>query len=288
MKSGVYVPIITPYNEDGSINYETLAKATKFVLSKGADGIYACGGTSEFCLLTTEERKRSLEVIIEAAEGKEVIAHVGAQSTAEAVELAKHAKEAGATMLSAVAPYYFPYGFSAIKEYFRKIAHATDLYLMVYNAAQARSYTLDEMRELLRDDKISAVKYTGFNFYHLERLINEFPDKKFYTGADEAFLAGAAVGSHGAIGTTYNYYADKYIEARRLYLEGKNSEALKIINGLNALTEAVISEGNGIAATKYVMTLQGFDILPISREPFPPLSEENKARVKAVYDALDF
>ena len=288
MKTGIYVPIITPFNEDGSINYETLAKATKFTLAKGADGIYACGGTSEFCLLTTEERKKALEVVIAAADGKEVIAHVGAQSTAESVELAKHAKEAGATMLSAVAPYYFGYSFPAIKEHFHKIAHATDLYLMIYNAAQARTYTLDEMREILRDEKISAVKYTGFNFYHLERLIKEFPDKKFYTGADEAFLAGAAVGSHGAIGTTYNYYADKYIEARRLFLDGKNAEALKIINGLNALTEAVISEGNGIAASKYVMTLQGFDVLPISRAPFPPLSEGNKERVRRVYESLEF
>ena len=86
MKTGIYVPLVTPFKENGEIDYEVLAKATKFVLSKGADGIYACGGTAEFCLLTTEERKRCLEVIIENADGKEVIAHVGSQSTAESVE----------------------------------------------------------------------------------------------------------------------------------------------------------------------------------------------------------
>ena len=120
MKTGIYTPLITPFKENGKIDYEALAIATKFVLKQGVDGIYACGGTAEFCLLTTEERKRCLEVIIANAEGKEVIAHVGAQSTAEAVELAKHAESVGATMLSAVAPYYFGYTFPQVKEYFYK------------------------------------------------------------------------------------------------------------------------------------------------------------------------
>jgi N-acetylneuraminate lyase len=234
--------------------------------------------------LRTEERKRCLEIVIANAGGKDVIAHVGSQSTSESVELAIHAASVGANMLSAVAPYYFGYTFPQIKEYFRKISHATELDLMIYNAAQARTYSLEEMKELLRDEKITAVKYTGQNFYFLERLIHACPDKKFYTGCDEAFLAGAAVGSHGAIGTTYNYYADKYIEARKLFKEGKNAEALEIIHSLNSITEAIISTTSLIAATKYIMSLQGLDILPISREPFSPLTDAGKAHVKAVYE----
>ena len=144
METGIYVPLVTPFKQNGEVDYEVLAKATKFVLAKGVDGIYACGGTAEFCLLRTEERKRCLEVIIANADGKEVIAHVGSQSTAESVELAQHAASVGASMLSAVAPYYFGYTFAQIKEYFRKIAHAGDLHLMIYNAAQARSYSLEE------------------------------------------------------------------------------------------------------------------------------------------------
>ena len=284
MKTGIYVPLVTPFKENGEIDYEVLAQATKFVLSKGADGIYACGGTAEFPLLTTEERKRCLEVIVANADGKEVIAHVGSPSTAESVELAVHAASVGANMLSAVAPYYFGYTFAQIKEYFTKIAHATKLDLMIYNAAQARTYSLEEMKELLEDEKITAVKYTGQNFYFLERLIHAFPEKKFYTGCDEAFLAGAAVGSHGAIGTTYNYYADKYIEARKLFKEGKNAEALSIIHKLNSITECIISTSNIIAATKYIMSLQGLDILPISREPFSPLTQEQKSKVKEIFE----
>lgn len=288
MKTGIYVPLITPFKENGEVDYEGLAKATKFALAKNVDGIYAVGGSSEFCLLTTEERKRCLEVIIANADGKEVIAHVGSQSTAESVELAKHAYKAGASMLSAVAPYYFGYTFAQIKEYFHQIAHATDLYLMIYNAAQARSYSLEEMKELLEDEKISAVKYTGYNFYFLERLIQAYPDKKFYTGADEAFLAGTAVGAHGAIGTTYNYYAEKYVEARQLFLQGKNAEALELVHKLNDITEAILTSGKLLAATKYMMTLQGLDILPISRQPFSPLTDKDKAVIENAYKTIKF
>ncbi|MBP3436421.1 MAG: dihydrodipicolinate synthase family protein [Clostridia bacterium] len=288
MKTNIYVPLITPFKENFEVDYEGLARATKFVLAKGADGIYACGGSSEFTLLTTEERKRCLEVIIANAEGKDVIAHVGSQSGLEAVALAKHAYEAGACMLSAVAPYYFGYSFAQVKEYFHSIAHATPLSLMIYSAAQARPYSIAELKELLDDEKISSVKYTGYDFYTLERLIRAYPNKKFYTGADEAFLAGQAVGADGAIGTTYNYYADKYILARELFGQGKNKEALDIIHKLNDITEALLSGGTLLAATKYMMTLQGLDILPISRPPFTPLEESVKARLKEVLEATRF
>ena len=283
-KTGIYVPLITPFLENGEVDYAGLEKATKFVLAKGVDGIYALGGSAEFTLLSVEERKRCLECILASSGEKEVIVQVGSQSTRDSLELAEHAAAAGATMLSAVAPYYFGYDFSQIQTYFKQIAHATDLPLMIYNAAQARSYTLDEMRALLQDEKIRSVKYTGYNFYFLERLITEYRDKKFYTGADEAFLAGQAVGAHGAIGTTYNYFADRYVQIRKLFLQGENQAALDIVRKVNGVTQTLIASNSMLAATKYVMTLQGLDILPISRAPFTPLSEDYKRELKASYE----
>lgn len=282
-KTGIYIPLITPFSDNGEVDYEGLAKATRFVLNKGADGIYALGGTSEFCMLSTEERKRCLEVIIKNANGAEVIAHVGSPSTKESLELAIHAESVGATMLSAVAPYYFGYTFEQVKEYFRKISHATKLNLMMYSASQARTYTFDEMKKLLADEKITAVKYTGTNYYMLERLITACPDVKFFTGSDEMFICGQAVGAHGAIGSTYNFFADKIIACKKLFAEGKNKEALEIVHKINAMVDACLADGNLIAATKYVMTLQGLDILPNAREPFNPLSDESKEKLRKIF-----
>lgn len=282
-KTGIYVPLVTPFLDNGEIDYEGLARATRFVLAWGVDGIYALGGTAEFCMLSTEERKRCLEIIIQNAGGAEVIAHVGSPSTRESLELATHAATAGVTMLSAVAPYYFGYTFAQVKEYFHKLAHATPLNLMMYSASQARTYTFAEMRELLTDEKITAVKYTGTNYYMLERLIMAYPDVKFFTGSDEMFLCGQAVGAYGAIGCTYNFFADKIIACKRLFAQGRNQEALALVHRINAMVDACLADGNLIAATKYVMTLEGLDILPRAREPFDPLSDEAKARLKKAF-----
>jgi hypothetical protein len=200
MKTGIYVPLITPFKENGEVDYEVLARATKFVLAKGADGIYACGGTSEFCLLTTEERKRCLEVIIANADGKEVIAHVGSQSTAESVELAKHAASVGANMLSAVAPYYFGYTFPQIKEYFRKIAHATELELMIYNAAQARDYSLAEMKELQK----SSPAYYAYLFGEEEP--SEALVAAYYGYSRENYMEQMKVDCQDAVKSAMIYY----------------------------------------------------------------------------------
>lgn len=188
-------------------------------------------------------------------------------------------------MLSAVAPYYFGYSFAQVKEYFHKIAHATKLNLMIYSAAQARTYSFNELKEIVADEKITAVKYTGSDYYMLERLIAACPDIEFYTGSDEMFLCGQAVGAHGAIGTTFNFNAEKFIECKKLFAEGKNVQALEMVRKINAMVTAVIADGTLLAATKYVMTLQGLNILPLAREPFAPLTNEMKDRIASIYQA---
>ncbi len=284
MKTNIYVPLITPFNADFSVDYEGLARATKHVLNKGVDGIYAIGGSSEFTLLTTEEKKKCLETIVKASDGAEVIAHVGSTSTLESLELARFAEKVGASQLSAVAPFYYGYSFSSVKEYFRAIAHETKLPLIIYNAAQGRSYTIEEMSELLQDDKICGMKYTSTDFFVLERLIKAFPKKKFYTGSDENFVAGQSIGAQGAIGTTYNYYAEKYVEMKKFMQANDVQSALKIQKQVNDLTELFYKTRSSLALTKYVMMLDGLDILPISRPPFLPLEEEIKAEAKRRYE----
>lgn len=83
---------------------------------------------------------------------------------------------------------------------------------------------------------MTAVKRSNTVEKSVRIRLKAYPNKKFFTGADEAFLAGQAVGAHGAIGTTYNYYADQYILARKLFLQGKNKEALDVIHKLNMAT----------------------------------------------------
>ena len=286
MKTNIYVPLITPFNKDFSVDYDGLARATKYVLDKGVDGIYAVGGSSEFTLLTTEEKKKCLETIIKAADGAEVIAHVGSASTLESLELARFAAKVGASQLSAVAPFYYGYTFESVKEYFRAIAHETELPLIIYNAAQGRSYTMEEMSEILKDEKVSGMKYTNTDFFSLERLVHAFPNKNFYTGSDENFVSGQAVGAQGAIGTTYNFQGERYVAMKKLMQANDVAGALELQHDANYLTELYFKTGASLALTKYYMVLDGLDILPISRPPFMVLEEDIKAEAERRFNQL--
>ncbi len=283
-KTGIYIPLITPFNKDGSVDYRGLANATEFVLNKGADGIYAIGSSSEFVLLTTEEKKKCLKTIIENANGKEVIAQVGSTSLHESLDLAKYVEEVGANIISSVAPFYFSYTFEETKQFFYTLAEATSLPLMIYNNSQGRSYTLTELEELMKHPKITAMKFTNTNFYQLERLKYKFNEKRFYSGADECFLSGQITGVDGAIGTNYNYNCEKMVECRKLFLEGKNSQALKLLNKVNNVIEALTECENFIAGCKYLMSIQGLEILPTTRKPFGELSQKSMEILKKVYN----
>ena len=105
-KAEILVPLFTTFKKDGSVDYDTLARLTKSVIDRGADGVYVGGSSAECFLLTQEERKQTLECAVKAADGKMVVAHVGAIGTGIACDLARHAKKAGADAVASVPPFY--------------------------------------------------------------------------------------------------------------------------------------------------------------------------------------
>lgn len=96
-KADILVPLFTTFNKDGSIDYDTFAKIERYVLDKGADGVYVGGSSAECFSLTQEERKKVLELAVKVADGKQVVAHVGAIGTGIACDLAAHAKKRALT-----------------------------------------------------------------------------------------------------------------------------------------------------------------------------------------------
>ena len=119
---GIVVPIVTPFDEAGHVDTEALKNLCEFLIEKGVHGLYPCGTTGEAVLLTTEERKLIAKVVVEQTGGRiPVFVHVGAATTGEAVELAKHAVEIGADGIAAVTPFYFGYSQEALIQYYEEI-----------------------------------------------------------------------------------------------------------------------------------------------------------------------
>ena len=194
-KADILVPLFTTFNKDGSIDYDTFAKIERYVLDKGADGVYVGGSSAECFSLTQEERKKVLELAVKVADGKQVVAHVGAIGTGIACDLAAHAKKAGADAIASVPPFYHGFQPGEIKGYYTAIADASDLPVIIYNVPGTTGVglSLAQFKDILSDDRVVAVKYTDVNYYTLDR-IKKHTGAFIYSGADECFAYALMAG----------------------------------------------------------------------------------------------
>lgn len=282
MKRQLIVPIITPFNEDESINYNELQRFTAHLLNQGADGIYAVGSSSECFLLSDEERKSILEAVVEASGGKTVIAHVGAVGTGRSVGFAEHAAKIGASGISSVPPFYFKYSFEQIRKYYWDLADATDLPLMMYYfpGNTGGSMSAGQIAEIMNGkDNIVSVKFTDSDFFAMQQ-VQYLTGKKVISGRDECFLSAIAVGADGAIGTTFNFMLGHFRKVLNLYEKGDTVGALCVQKKINNIIAGL--GGNLFDSVKTLVGHQGFKV-GAGRRPFLPMSQDERKKIIDIY-----
>lgn len=274
---GIFPALLTPFDKEDKVNIAVLEEITEYNIKKGVDGFYVGGSTAEAFLLTEEERIQVMETVSKVAKGRvTLIAHIGCISTAQAIRLAKVAKELGYDAISSVSPFYYKFSFAEIKKYYFDIVDAVDLPMLIYNfpAFSGVNLTVDNISEFLSDERFIGVKHTSSDYFALEQFKSTYPDKLVYNGFDEMFMAGLAMGADGAVGSTFNLMAEKFIKIRNLFAENKVEEARKVQNEANIIIRALCKVGV-MQGEKAVMDALGFDMGP-ARAPFGPLTEEQK------------
>lgn len=281
----ILVPIFTPFKNDYSVDYEALKKLVRSVLDKGADGLYTGGSSAEFVLLTEEERKKTLEVAMKAADGAHIVAHIGSPGVDNAILFAKHAAMLGADAVASVPPFYYPYKADEVKSYYTDIADACGLKIMVYSLATQGAMSLDQYCDLLSDERVYALKYTQPNYYILDR-IKQVVKKPIFSGMDEAFAYALAAGADGAIGTSMNFQVEKFIQIQKAYEANDVKRAMAEQIRLNNVVQATV-EANTLPGMKYAAKLLGVMDCDVCRRPLRPLSDAQRARIeKAVKENI--
>lgn len=258
--AGIYTALLTPFKENGKINENALADIIEHSLNLGVDGFYCCGSTAEVFMLTDDERRELMRLCAEIIGDRALkIAHVGTVSADIASDYAVYAEKLGYDAVSAVAPFYYSFSLDEIMDYYRQIAHASGLKMLVYNlpAATKISLGLNELEKLF-DDQFLGVKHTSSDFFALEGIKSHFPDKYIFNGYDEMFLSGLAAGADGGIGSTYNFTADKIVKIRELFLAGKLDEARAIQHEENEIVRSLCKVGV-TPGEKAVFELLGID-----------------------------
>ena len=271
---GILPALMTAFTEDG-IDCPKVAAHTKKLADAGVHGLYVGGSSGEMILMTEDERKTLLETVMESVGDRlTVIAHVGTTSTRGSLELARHAEKCGAHALSSVTPLYYKYGFREVKHYYERLAGETSLPVIIYNipALTGTTLTTAQLEEILSIPNVGGMKFTASDFFQLERIRSEFPDKVFYNGSDEMLCSGLAAGADGGIGTTYNFMPKTILAIYNAFRANDAATALKYQSKANEAIALVLKHGV-MPASKMLLKLNGTDYGEC-REPFMPLGEE--------------
>lgn len=284
---GIISAIVTPMQDDESINYSALETLAHAQLARGVEGFYCCGSSGEGPLLRFDERRQVLATLVKAVAGKvPVISHVGTPRTRDAVELAKSAEQDGASAVSLVPPYYYKYSRDEIIAYYRRVLDAISIPVILYNIPQFTGVELDSQtaEALLSDEQVLGVKHTSHNLYSLERMIARYPDKVFFNGFDEIFLSSLAAGATATVGTTVNLQPELFLALRRAFQQGHIQRAQRLQQQINEVVQVLVACGV-FQSAKYLAGKETAETGPI-REPFVALTASQRSELDALYQRI--
>lgn len=274
---GIMPALMTAFDTSTeSISKENTAALVKKLKSAGVNGFYVGGSSGEMVLCSVKERMELLETVKEASGDLTVIAQTGAMSTADAILLSRHAESVGADAISSVTPLYYKYSFREIKHYYSRLCEAVSVPVIIYNIPALTGTALDfrQLSELFSIDGVGGMKFTSSDFFLLNRLKQEFPDKVFYNGCDEMLLSGLSAGADGGIGTTYNFMPEMFLSIYELFNNGRMKEANAVQSMANKIIAEIVSRGT-LSASKQMINFSGLDY-GVCREPLLPLDETAK------------
>jgi 4-hydroxy-tetrahydrodipicolinate synthase len=283
MLTGSLVALVTPMFDDGRVDYESLKRFVDFHIENGTDGLCSVGTTGESATLTVDEHIAVVKATVEYAAGRvPVIAGTGGNSTAEAIELAKLAKDAGAQMSLSVVPYYNKPSQEGIYRHFKAIAEAVDLPVILYNVPgrTVADMSNDTVVRLTEIPNIVGLKDATGDIGRACDLIMRVPkDFALYSGDDATGMAFMLCGGNGVISVTANVAPKLMSELCKASIGGDAAAARVINDKLQGLHKQLFLEPNPIPA-KWALAKLGL-MGEGMRLPLTPLTDAAKPVIEA-------
>ena len=282
--TGSIVALATPFQTDGSIDYDCLRKLIDWHIEQGTDCIGVVGTTGEAPTVAVDEHIEIIRVAVEQAAGRvPVMAGCGANSTAEAIHLARSAKSVGADCQLQVVPYYNKPTQEGQYLHFKQIAEAVgDLPMVLYNVPgrTVASMDHDTVLRLTQIPGIVGIKEATGDMARAQWLLRDVPDGfAVYSGDDLTAVALMLCGGHGNISVTANVAPAQMQALCKAAMAGERDEAMRLQKQLLPLHKSLFVESNPIPVKWAVqrMGLMGEGI----RLPLTPLADANHGRVLA-------
>ena len=280
---GVYPYLVSPIDAQGRILTDVLGRLSSDLIKAGVHGLTPLGSTGEFAYLTREQRQTVVQATIEAATKRvPVIVGVASTSTADAVEQAKSYQKLGADGILAIIEAYFPLTDAQIESYFRAIADAVDIPVVLYTNPQFQrsDLTLDLIARLSEHPRIRYIKDASTNTGRLLSIMNRAPRMKVFSASAHIPAAVMLIGGVGWMAGPANIVPRQSVRLYDLCCAGKWPEAMTMQRELWRINEA-FARFNLAACIKSGLQIQGYAV----GDPVPPqaaLSAEDRRVVERI------
>ncbi|MPM63590.1 4-hydroxy-tetrahydrodipicolinate synthase [bioreactor metagenome] len=279
--------MVTPMNQDGSINYEAMADFADWLIDNGSDGLVVCGTTGESPTISTEEKLELFRTVVKRVNKRvPVIAGTGSNNTAGTIELTKAAEATGVDGFLVVGPYYNKPPQEGFYQHFKAIADVTELPVIVYNVPGRTSSNIlpQTVVRLAQDCKnIVAIKEAAGCVSQVAELYSVLPeDFSIYSGDDLLILPFMSVGATGLISVVSNTGGQLLQDIMQAYEAGKVKEAMDLNAKMLPVAKAMFITTNPIPVKEAVSMLTPINAGPV-RLPLVPMSPAEKEKVCDVF-----
>lgn len=256
--------MVTPFNEDGSINYAAGADFADWLLANGSDGLVVEGSTGEAATMTMEEKIKFMETIVKRVDGRcKIVAGAGTNCTASTIDLVKKMEACGVDGVLVVGPYYNKPTQEGYYQHFAAVAKATELPIIVYNVPGRTGGNIapETVARLAKDFKnIVAIKEAAGNVAQTAELYRVLPeDFSIYSGDDGLILPFMSVGACGLISVLANVNGKILQDLMTAYSEGRVKDAADINKKMVPQAKAMFIESNPIPIKAAVSKVTGIN-----------------------------
>ncbi len=277
--------MVTPFKENGEVDYEQAKKLALALLNSGSDGLVVVGTTGESPTLVRKEEDRLFREIKEVVGSRgSVIAGTGSNSTAEALEATRAAEKIGVDACLLVVPYYNKPTQDGLYQHYKTIAESTTLPCIIYNVPSrtVTSISADTVIKLSKIDNIIGIKEASGNLEQIAKIISGTrKDFVVWSGNDGDTLPMLAIGAYGVISVISHLVGKQIKEMIESFISGKTDKAASIHRNLIPLINAMFVVANPIPL-KYALNHVGFNV----GKPRLPLTEPDEKTAALIRDTL--
>lgn len=278
--TGAGVALITPMNEDGSINYPEMQRIIDDQIAEGTDAIIVCGTTGEAATMTHEEHMETIKACVEMTKKRvPVIAGTGSNCTREAVSLSKKAQGVGADGVLVVSPYYNKATQAGLKQHFTEIAGSIDIPVILYNIQGRTGVNIapQTIADLVKDvDNIIAVKEASGDISQVAKIMQLTQgDVDLYSGNDDQITPIVALGGKGVISVLSHVAPKDTHDIVMKMMEGDAEGSRELQLKYLPVIDALFSEVNPIPV-KAAMNMMGYNVGSL-RAPLTEMEDSHKS-----------